>query len=1029
MKAAGEVLVGMTEAMLSTGAKPRARGLHPTEHAQLSKMVESWRKRGALPSPSLEGIGKQLLALKASGNAGAADGNGSSSSSTTSRSSAARTRNKNKRAAWVRAPAAAVPGPSADGSPSATKSRSMSVGRLSPMRPSSSDVGTGSSRPAVAPPQTEAERGASLEAALKELLARNVGTGGWWAEAFQGSGPFPQGPEGCWSLQFQRSNEDPGLRQKQVRGLVGVNGDHYRGESASGGVDLGSVKPEAAATDGMDSDGAPSTPSTVPSEASPSPERVSPVPAVKPEAGMSSEAKPTIGVGETGTAAAGQDENAPRDDKVPDSTGGKKRASSPKKRVLSKREQEEEERRRRKEEARRAGKEKGKVKALERERLKKEREMQRQQIIAEARKRKAEDEATKKEKEKEARDKADEPARNNKAVEPQEQQQQDATASRERDRSRKRDQPSGKSTDQTRGDAAEESRREHRDSNKSREGQDRTKDRERRDRGGGTNVRGSVKDTERASGGGGGSGSSSRREKDESRRHDTPAESRRSDKEDRGRGKETDRASIRRDKDESRRHYDLGDSSRDALRGGSRAHTDQHEQQQQRVDDRNKDDWRKQGSSSQRAREKDFAADGARRTLDSREREASEKGERKRRRSDPVEPEGTSNRQGGDNRYMDEYAEGDGNGSGSHRQSSKKKSKKDKRDRKDKRGDRHSDTLRSVRDGSEESSRGRKRSRDFDAGPPLEGYAADALQIDPLRRSLESHRARSEPESGRNGGNELRDGPRQTLGRSRVDSEVSPRRGDRRDGSEKRARRRSGSGGGVGDTSSVQSRTGASRERHARGGGRESNVGVSSSVSGGGGGGGGGLPGMDGYASAASPPASLEFGGLGKASSGRGDHDKQGLGSLKMLDVYGPAIGRGDSPDGSGRRRRGDGGKETGGRPRLATVDGYGPGLDDVSRGGSRAERDRSERERDRSERDRLERDRSERDRSERDRSERDRPERGYAAAADRSERDRSERGYAAAADKNGREASGRRGDTARQSSSSNVMHSVCGVV
>ncbi|CAM9922546.1 unnamed protein product [Pylaiella littoralis] len=1023
VKAAGEVLVGMTEAMLSAGAKPRARGLHPTEHAQLSKMVESWQKRGALPSPSLEGIGKRLSALKPSGDADAADDNGSSSSnSTTSRSSAARARNKNKRAAWLRTPAAAVASPSADGSPSA----SAGGGRLSPMRPSSSEVGTGSGRSAVAPPQTEAERNASVEVALKELLARNVGAGGWWAEAFQGSGPFPQGPEGCWSLQFQRANEDPGHRQKQVRGLLGVNEDHHRGVFAGGGVDLGSVKPGAAAADAMDSDGAPSTPSTVPSEASPSPERVSPVPAVKTEADTSLEVEPAIETGENGTAEVVQDEKAPRDGKGSDSKGGKRKASPPKKRVLSKREQEEEDRRRRKEEARRAGKEKGKVKALERERLKKEREMQRQQIIADARKKKAEDEAAKKEKE------AGELARRNKAEEPQEeeqqqqQQKQDTGTARERDRSRKRDQPAGKSANQPKGDAAEESRRdrEQRDSNKSREGQDRARDRERKERAGGADARVPVKDAERAGGGGGGGGGgngsgSSRREKDESRRHDTPGEGRgRSGKEDRGKGKETDRASSRRDKDESRRQHDLGESSRDALRGGSRVHTDQHEQQQQqqqqRIEDKMKDDWRKQGSSLQMAREKDFAAEGARRTLDAREREASDKGERKRRRSDVGESEGTSNRQGGDNRYIDEYAEGDGNGS--HRPS-KKKSKKDKRDRKEKRGDRHSDALRPLRDGSEDSCRGRKRSRDFDAGPPPEGYAAAALQMDPLRRSLESHRAHLEPELGRNGSNERRDGPRQTSGRSRVDSELSPRRGDRRDGSEKRARRRSSSRGGAGDASSVQSRTGASRERHARGGGaRESNAGVSSSS-------GGGLPGMDGYASAASPPAGLELGGLGKPSSGRGDHDRQGLGSLKMVDVYGPAIGRGDSPEGNSRKRRGESGKETGGRPRLATADAYGPGVLDATREGSRAERDRSER--DRSERERSERDRSERDRSERDRSERDRSERGYAAAADRSERDRSERGFAAAADKSGRESSGRRGDTgSRQPSSSNVRAS-----
>ncbi|CAM9524170.1 unnamed protein product, partial [Hapterophycus canaliculatus] len=269
VKMAGEVLTGMMEAMVGAGAKPRARGLHPSEHVQLSGMVESWRKRGAIPSSSLQAIEKQLSALEP-GKSNSVPSDGKNASESTSRG-----KNGKKRAAWAQAPAAAAAhSGGGGGSPGTTPSPSASSGRLSPPpRPSSGDH-------AVASPQTDVERSAGVEAALKGLLHGVALAGGWWAQAFEGSGPFPQGPEGCWSLQYQRTNEDPGHRQKRIGGPPGFNGD-FRGEATGSSGGLGNFRTEA--VDGFDSDGAPSTPSTVPSEASPSPERLSPVPSVKTE--------------------------------------------------------------------------------------------------------------------------------------------------------------------------------------------------------------------------------------------------------------------------------------------------------------------------------------------------------------------------------------------------------------------------------------------------------------------------------------------------------------------------------------------------------------------------------------------------------------------------------------------------------------------------------------------------------------------------------------------------------------------------
>lgn len=1003
VKTAGGVLAGMMEAVVGTGSKPRRRGLHPTEHAQLSRMVDAWLQRGSVPSPSLESIGKQLLALDPVGDAVVSpDRNGAR---------AGKGKTSKKRAAWVRVPAAAAIGDSSEGEQSPGD-----VARLSPPRnPSSGGDGGPAASAAGAAPLTEADRHASLESALTDVLARNVAVpGAWWAQAFQGGGPFPQGPEGCWSLQYQRANEDPGHRRKQVTGLIGANGDRRLG--AGSGVDLGSVKTEAAGADGLDSDGgAPSTPSTVPSEASPSPERVSPVPEAKTEAKMEggkdsatispAAASATVGSVENGTAAPA----AARAQKG--GAGGGAGSSSPKKARLSKREQEQEDRRRRKEEARRAGKEKGKAKALERERQKKEREMQRQEMIAASRRKKAKEEAARKEG-KEAKERADSLARRTK-LEEEEEDAAAAAAARGREKDRRRD--------QARGEAGEESRG---DDSRSRDGQDRAaKDRERRDKGG-ADGRGTSRDNKERTNG---------RGKDEGRYSDAAG---RLDKEDRERGgAEGDRASGRRDKAEGRRHHDLVEGSR-----GGREHEDPYERQ--RGEERGRgDEWRKRGSSSQRAREPDFAAEGVRRKSDnSREREG---GERKRRRSDLSESEGASvsARHDGD-RHPDDHAEDDRNSSSTHRPS-KKKSKKDKRDKKDKRRDRHSEPHhRLSRAGSSESSR--KRSRDFDAAPPLEGYAAVALQPDPLHRSAETRRHRSEQESGRTS-SELRDAPRQS--RSRADSGLSPRRDDGHGGSEKRARR--GSNGGSGDGYAGQDRTGTSSERpSARRGAAPRDSVADASSSGGSGGGGGALPGMEGYGSASSPPASLEFSGSGfggkTSERGRDAHDRQGLGSLKALDAYGPGLGRDSSPDGGGQRKRGDGGKDGGAHPRLASsVDRYGPGVDSHGRGGGgRSERDRSDRDRsdrDRAERDRAERDRSERDRSERDRSERDRSERDRSerdrSERDRSERSRSERGseldYLRVADMNGRESSGRRADIgSHPSSSSNVRTCIpCGCV
>ncbi|CAN0533270.1 unnamed protein product, partial [Ectocarpus sp. 12 AP-2014] len=527
VKTAGEVLAGMMEAVVGAGSKPRRRGLHPTEHAQLSRMVDAWLQRGSVPSPSLESIVKQLLALDPGGDAVVSpDRNGAR---------AGKGKISKRRAAWVRVPAAAAIGDSSEG-----KQSPGDVARLSPPRhPSSGGAGGPAASAAGAAPQTEAERHASLESALTDVLARNVAVpGAWWAQAFQGGGPFPQGPEGCWSLQYQRANEDPGHRRNQVTGLIGANGDRRLG--AGSGVDLGSVKTEAAGADGLDSDGgAPSTPSTVPSEASPSPERVSPVPEAKTEGGKDSAtispaaAPATVGSVENGTAAPA----AARAQKV--GAGGGAGSSSPKKARLSKREQEQEDRRRRKEEARRAGKEKGKAKALERERQKKEREMQRQEMIAASRRKKAEEEAARKEG-KEAKERADSLARRTKLEEEEEDAAAAAAAAArgpEKDRRR----------DQARREAGEETRR---DDSRSRDGQDRAaKDRERRDKGG-ADGRGASRDNkERTSG----------RGKDEGRYSEAAG---RLDKEDRERGgAEGDRASGRRDKAEGRRHHELIEGS------------------------------------------------------------------------------------------------------------------------------------------------------------------------------------------------------------------------------------------------------------------------------------------------------------------------------------------------------------------------------------------------------------------------------------------------------------------------------------
>lgn len=952
IKAASESLPGMLEAMVGVGEKPRARGLHPTEHNQLSAMISSWRERGVLPPSPLYDLDQRLAALKLS----AAD------------ATAAKT--GKKRAAWIVAPTAPKP----DGS------TTIGVG-LSPQ----GSAGRGAD---PSGPRTDDDRKASLDAALKELFARNVKTpGGWWGSAFEGRGPFREGPEGHWSLHLLRARDNTQQRLKQGRGLLGVNGDHggggggagVAGDTASvqGAWAAGTKGPAGAArglgdngvkmeVDEADSDGTPSTPSTVPSEASPSSMRDSPVPEpAAPEVGKEQPvsnpvdengaldvkpvAVPVVVAAQRPRQSPGAAVGRSRDGRETDSKSRKtdsksqnsksrepdsksretdskaaRRSPSPRKQVLSKREAEAEERQRRKEEVRRAGKEIGRLRGLERERLRKEKEVQRERLMAEARERKeaaAKAEIDAKEAEEAMRQKRSE----------------ELEIQREKEREREREREHDRLGKVLEGKDDEEERRRGR--GKSRE-QERPRERERWDR----EMDGTAgRQMERAAAAG--------RDREDSRRHHALGEDRSLvEKEERGRGKEVDRAGAGgRDKDDSRRHNDVG-GSRDRPRG--KGHLDLHDS----IEDRGKDGWRKHGS-----RERPDLADGGRRKLDSRERDL-EVAERKRRRTDPD---------------VDWDRERHGEYTGEEDRPNKKKNKKDKKDRKDKRRDRRSEPLR-VRAGSEDS-RGRKRSRDFDGVDHAPSEEVDsrtragskdyaAMQVDPPRRGTENLRQRSGSDLGPSG-SERRDVPRPAAGLSGQDSDLEQRaaagagesrRGGRMDGSEKRARRAADTGAGAGPDAIALDRAGGSRERHSRL--RREPASVS---------GGGGLPGMDVYGSGASPSADLDVGGHGRSSSGRMDHHRGG--GPKKVDAYGHGLsGREASPD---DRRKKEAAKD-GSRPRLAAMTAYGSGMEDEGRGGSRSERDGGEKD--------------------------------YARAA--------------AVDKNVREPSGRRGEAgSRLSSSSNV--------
>lgn len=889
MKTATAILPRMLEAMLGVGDKPRARALHPTEHAQLVAMVALWRERAVLSPPALDSLEQLLAALQP---APVEDGHDEKTGGP---------KKKMKRAAWF----------------------------MSPVVPSTSSPTTAGGSVVPSGPRTEDDRKVSMEAALKDLFARHVLREGphWWGEAFEGRGSFREGPEGHWSLHLRRARENAQQRQRQGKGLHGVNGDSSSrngtvrggafvardggGEAPrggrSGGKD-GQVKghhwdsdAKMEVDDDSDSDGTPSTPSTVPSEASPSPERPSPVPAAsEPEPKKEPEAVPAAVGGESMARGDGAD-------------GEKKdvQEQRPPPRKLSKREQEEEERKRRKEQARRAGKEMGRQRGLERERERKEREEQRQQMMKDQKRKK--EEAIKAERE--AKAKAEELARQKKLEMKQEQQKaREAQLQRQRERQAKA------------AEAEEESRREGGGRRDKGRDQGRSKDGERKDRG-----RCVGKEAERAAVGG-------KRDKEDSRRHHDLGGSRDTlDRNDRGRGKEGgDRGAVR-DMDDVHWRHDLGSSSEDLLR--AKGHRDPFEGMEERG-------WGRDGRREQQnplwPGEPELG-DGKRKLNSSRERKLEKEEKRKRRRND-------HDFEMGDGSHAEYVVEED-------RDHRKKKSKKDKKDRK---RDRRSESSRAARMGSDES-RGHKRPRDSgvsEAGG-LDSFVAqegagdprarrDSRDYPPMRgdvsrRDFESCRQPSESDLGLSG-SERRDAPSR-LSLSRQDLDLAARGvvgggvDDRRstlraEGPDKHSRR----GVGVGDAASFSARSGDSRERFAHD--RSAADGA-------------GLPGMDVYGSGAgSPPASLELGSLGgRPNSGRSNDDVHRAGGFKGLDIYRPGLS--DMDDSPEARRKRDGGKDGSGRQRLAPSPGrhpvlapltaYGPSKED-ERGGNRAERDLSER-------------------------------------------------------------------------------------
>lgn len=891
MKSASDVLQGMMQAMVGAGNGPRSRGLHPVEHAQLSALLASWYSHGVLPPSSLQDLEHRLEALKISPSAASAGEDSAGSAK--------------RHVAWI-----AIPPPPNDGSP-----REAAQVGLSPTDPSAASASSS--------PRADDDQKASMGASLEELLAQNSKNADeWWGSSFEGRGPFREGPEGHWSLHFRRVQDNAQLRRQKGRGLLGMNGndggtaqdDTWRAgvavsgahpttlgfQAEEGKVSTGLRDPEDNGVKLYDEDGSLSTPSTVPSEAFPSPERPSPTPAAvapvaepaprpapapapkshvggekKSEPSSAPRAEESPSTAKSAKVEEGES-GQPREDKSAKSKSGQqsqqkqqqRRSHSREKRELSKEEQEAKDRQRR-EEARRAGKEKGKMRGLEKERQRKDRELQRQRIIAEAREKK---EAAARA-EREAKEKAQAAA----AVE--------AEATRRRKESEERARRLKAAEEEKRRGTRGKSRERDRERKRARGEQSRDPD----SRGG--------RHGERAPNGGRHSGRDGFSEKERERG---------------SRGSEMDIVAGR-DRVDSRPHLDASGSSRERQR--VKSHEDRAGS-----DDRGRDGRRAHGSHRSSG---DPDADGGWLKHDSRDGD-SDNGDRKRRRT-KLDHETGDWRDEGDSR--------------DHR-SSKKKSKKERKEKKEKRKDhRHSERCR----GGSEELRGRKRSRDFEVVDDESGLRSSRPRSDlrdyadhPPRRPVDPHRQRSmEAEMGRSG-SERRDSSRTGSGSgmglnlSRQESGGSSKGGDvgdredrragRVNGSEQRSRRNDG-----GDAPGGRDDVGDTKERQATREVTRESAGAPTVE-------GGILPGMDVYGTGASPPSGLEFVGHGnRLGNGRGDHHSKS-GSLSV-DKYGISASKGREtyPEG---QKKGDGS-----RPRLAGMTMYGTGLEEEGRGGSRKEK------------------------------------------------------------------------------------------
>ena len=918
-------LNGMMQAMVGAGNRPRKRGLHPVEHTQLSAILASWRARGVLPPSPLEDLEKGLETLKPPPlpAAGHAD------------EEAAGDVKRRKRAAWV-----VVPPSSNAGGPHAVASVT---------------TGRGLDSSSSGPP-TDDDRKASMEASLKELLAHNAKNADeWWGCTFQGRGPFREGPEGHWSMPLLKLRDRTPEQRKQGKDLLGVNGDHggssgnpaWRGGAVPadastkpsgkpdevtdpvgfGGAGDNGVKLEDKDMD----DGTPSSPSTVPSEASPSPEHASPAPVtvapvtpVTPVAPVAPVAPAPAPEKVKEEATEGESPSAPRAGERSPSTAKEikveKRSEQPREdgdvdskaepesqqqqqqahfppegRVLSKEEQEAEERQRRREDARRAGKEKGKMRGREIEQQKRDKELQRQRIIAESRQKKeAAARAERKAKEKaeaaaiaedeeaqRRRRESEERTRRAKALEArniEEEVRRGRVKSRERERDRLREEQDGR----------------------------------RRDR-----------DVEARGGRHGERAANSGRDIDGPRRDgrgDLP------EKEERDRGgrkKERDRAGGR-DREDMRWHLEGSEGSHDRPRG--KGVEDTH---QEGFEDWGRDGRRAHGSSH-RSAEEHGAADGRLKL-------------RKKGKADQETVEKRGDRSDVDDR---DY------------KASKKKSKKDRKEKKEKRKE-HRHSERAKTESEEPRGRKRSRDfegTDHDGAPPLDedssrprGNSRDfpAMRAElPPRRPIDPHMHHrpSEPELGRSGtgrSDATRQGsaPREGVSLSRHDSDglsrgfgvggSEDRRYARADGSEKRSRRNGG-----GDPPGGYDRpTDTARERHTTRAANREPASFSASK-------GGGLPGMDVYGPGISPPSGLELRGHGiKSGVGRGDRNR-GSGSTS-IDRYGPYANSGKGSSQEGRRR------VDASRPRLAAVAVYGQPMEEDDRSGNRGERGDRERDHD----------------------------------------------------------------------------------